>query len=73
MYKVVAQVEFKVSEAPQSRIFTSIPTFFLNENQLGIVNDQHAIRIAEEILNPSGSKDVIPHVDVIREDWYCVD
>jgi len=30
----------------------SIPTFFLDENVQGILNEGHAIAIAESIINP---------------------
>lgn len=70
MYKVVANVEYKTSKGSTD---VSIPTFFLNKLQLGIMNDEHAIRIAKDILNPTHDVNIIPYINVHEEDWYCID
>ncbi len=73
MYRIVAQVGCR-SELFGRRSSTQVPTFYLDGDQLGITNSQHAISIAEDILNPFKDKNIIPHIDACtEEDVFIID
>jgi hypothetical protein len=40
-----------------------IPTFFLNGNIQGIVNAEHAAKIATGIVNPTGDESLEVHIN----------
>ena len=73
MYRIVAQVEHR-SELFGRSSTAQVPTFYLDGNQLGITNSQHAISIAEDVLNPFNDKNIIPHIDACtEEDVFIID
>lgn len=52
MYAIQAQIEIK--EAPWTRSH-QVPTFYLDENVQGILNEDGAVKIALEVLDPTGN------------------
>ena len=63
MYTVVAMVE-----DIRERLLVShqVPTFFLDENLQGIVDDEHAIQIAKAVINPTNDSGLVVHVSVYK-------
>lgn len=54
MYAISA-TQTRYREDEHGRIWVSerqVPTFYLDENVQGIVDEDHAVRIAEDILRP---------------------
>ena len=49
MYQIMAQVKIK-KESGWTQV-KDVPVFFLDENILGITNEDHAARIAKSILS----------------------
>jgi hypothetical protein len=49
-------------ETSTGSITRQIPTFFLDESVQGIVDKNHAIRIAKGMLNPFALPDITLHV-----------
>jgi hypothetical protein len=58
MYAIQAQIE--IHDAPWTRS-RQIPTFYLDENIQGILDEDGAVRIALEILDPTGNLQESPY------------
>lgn len=43
-----------------------LPTFYLNSNVQGIVNEAHALKIALNIVNPTHRVDIKPSLFVLK-------
>lgn len=59
MYAITASVHTQQGEWKGVR---HLPTFYLDENVQGIVSEEHAAKIARDIINPLGT--VTMHVEV---------
>lgn len=46
---------------------SQIPTFFLDENVQGIVDENHAKQIAISIINPTNNPNITVHVVITKE------
>ena len=47
-----------VESGDETIINHQIPTFILNSDVQGIVSEEHAARVAEDIINPCGNPDI---------------
>lgn len=56
MYKVQATIERTNPDG--SILSVQIPTFFLNEDYQGIMNEYHARSVVHDILNPFSDKSI---------------
>lgn len=65
MYKVVAQLEHSREDGWSRSV--QIPTFFLDENVQGIVNEQHCLRIVCDMLNPFDDDNIVVHASIMKE------
>lgn len=63
LYKVVARVCWSEDGWDTSE---GVPIFFLDPHTQGIVDEAHALKIAEKIINPTGKLEV--HADVVLID-----
>lgn len=61
LYSVCANVTYKEGRWTCSQ---QVPTFILNGDIQGIVSIDHAARIAEKVVNPTGNPDVAVSVCV---------
>lgn len=65
MYAINATV---VQTVPGGRISRQLPTFFLNPNVQGIINEEDALNIAERIIDPDGR---YAELDICAKEVYC--
>ena len=49
-----------------TKVVHQIPTFILNSDVQGIVSEEYAARIAEDIINPTGNSDIKVNCCVTR-------
>lgn len=63
MYAVTATITRQKGEWQSTR---QIPTFYLDPNVQGIVSDDHAARIVQDIINPYGDPDTAIAVKVVN-------
>jgi hypothetical protein len=59
MYAITAQIETRDIKSGNTAWHGSrqVPTFYLDEHVQGIVGEDHAARIALDVLNPLGALD----------------
>jgi hypothetical protein len=68
MWRCLVQVAWTIEGG--WRTSDGCPTFYLDEDELGIVNADHAERIAQRVVNPTGLTDIKVHVAVAAPgDW----
>lgn len=61
-------VQATITRTTNAYVRTSqIPTFFLDENVQGIVDENHAKEIAISIINPTNDPNVVVRVVVVKE------
>lgn len=59
MYIVLVSVEEWHDNYGKEKTVKHLPTFFLNEHLQGITSENHARKIALEIVNPDGHYDAV--------------
>jgi hypothetical protein len=63
-YQVTATIVKTDDKGWKSTI--GIPTFYLDENMLGIVSPEHAEKIAVDIINPTNDPSIVVNAYSVR-------
>jgi hypothetical protein len=68
-YQIVATVveETTTGEGISTTITRQVPTFYLNKHTQGIVNEEHAAKIAADVINPTKLDTLKVNVHVVTE------
>jgi hypothetical protein len=67
MWRVTVHVSWKTADGWDTS--DGVPTFYLNEDELGIVSADHAERIAVKIVNPKGEENMQVHATAARVEY----
>jgi hypothetical protein len=64
MYAIAANI--RRATGNDEYLHVSVPTFYLNPDMQGIVDEHHARKIAQDILNPFGDEHVECFITVVE-------
>jgi hypothetical protein len=63
MWAIQAQV---CHERDGWKASTQVPTFYLDENVQGIISEEHAVKVATSIINPTADADLGVYVTAVK-------
>ena len=66
MYAITAEVKVRHPDGYDKTF--SVPTFYLDEHVQGILSEDHAVRIAREIIDPAGLLDMV-YIIAVFTSW----